>query len=119
MVSIRQEKFSKLIQKELAEIFLKEGKKYSGNIIIGITKVVSSPDLGLSKVYVSFLNTEKHDLVLKQLQDQTAAIRKSLGYKIRNKVRRIPELLFYYDDTMDYVEKMEGIFRNIKKEEEE
>lgn len=114
MSSIRQAKFSRLIQKELAHIFLTDGKRMFNNSLISITKVVVSRDLAFTKVYLSFLNESKPEELIEEIKVNSGDIKRRLASRIRNNVRRIPELIFFYDDTMDYVEKMEGIFKDLK-----
>lgn len=99
MESTRQRKFARLIQKELGDIFQKDLKEITGNHLVTITVVRVSPDLGIAKVYLSFLpdrgKTEKIDM----LRENTKQIRQELATRIRHQVRIIPELQFFIDDT--------------------
>lgn len=118
MDSKRQAKFSRLIQKELGDIFLREGQAVFGNQFISVSQVRVTPDLGYVKIYLSFLNEKEPEKLLKLIKLHTKDLRMKLGQRIRNQVRKIPELEFFYDDTMDYVEKMDKLFEEIHKEEE-
>jgi ribosome-binding factor A len=113
MVSRRQEKFSRLIQKELGYIFLTIGKKHFGNAMISVTRVVASPDFGYVKVYLNFLNVKDPEQMMELVHRHTKDIRWALGNQLKNSVRKIPELSFFYDDTLDYVEKMEDVFKQL------
>ncbi len=128
-MGIRQEKFGKMIQKELADIFLKNRSAMFENAFITVSQVTVSPDLSYAKVFLSFLNlpsgqpvkeqagvTNKVEL-LKIINLQAKTIRHELALKIRKQVRVIPELQFFIDDSLDYVFHMEKVFDEIKKKE--
>lgn len=120
MESVRQQKVGRLIQKELADIFLKEGRALFGNVFISITTVRMSPDLGVAKLYLSIMMAADKDAVLKQIQVETKVLRKHLGDRIRKQVRIIPEIIFYLDDNVDYANHMNDVISKItipKKEE--
>jgi ribosome-binding factor A len=114
MDTTRTLKYGKLIQKELGEIFTLEGKNWYGNHFVTITGVSVTPDLSLARVRVSIFKAPKPEQVIKQLRIHASEIRKSLGSRIRNQARIIPGLEFFLDDSLDYVEKMEGVFKNIQ-----
>lgn len=114
MDSTRQLKFSKLIQKELGEIFIQDGKNYFGNQFVTITGVTITPDLSIARVRVSIFKSSKSAAdIIKMLRSHSGEIRKSLGNRIRNQARIIPNLEFFHDDSLDYVDKMEEIFKKI------
>lgn len=113
MDSTRQLKYGKLIQKELSEIFTLEGKNWYGNNFVTITGVSVTPDLSIARVRISIFKAAKPEEVLKSLRVHTNEVRKSLGNRIRNQARIIPSLEFFIDDSLDYVDKMESIFKNI------
>jgi len=114
MESKRQQKYSKLLQKELAEIFQKDAKSLFGNVFITVTEVKVSPDLGYAKVFLSFLMVEDKKTELQKVKDLKGKIRGVLGGKIKKQVRIIPQLEFYLDETMDHAAKMEQLFEKIK-----
>lgn len=113
MDSKRQQKYSKLIQKELGEIFQKDAKNMFGNAFITVTHVKVSPDLALAKVYLTFLMSKEKDVIFEKVRSQTKQIRHLLGNKIGKQARVIPELNFYYDDNLEYAAKMDEIFSKI------
>lgn len=114
-MSIRQEKFGKLIQKELAEVFTQNSSAWFNNAFITISNVTVSPDLGYAKVYLSFFKAPDNNQMLKLVDSHNASIRRELAARIRKQVRVIPELQFFIDDSLDYVFKMEKLFNEIKK----
>lgn len=118
-MSIRQEKFGKVIQKELADIFQANRSEMFNNAFITISKVEVSPDLGYAKVFVSLLQSKNSSEMMAILEFQKKAIRHELALKIRKQVRVIPELNFILDDSLDYVFHMEKVFKEIKKKDEE
>ncbi|MFL5728278.1 MAG: 30S ribosome-binding factor RbfA [Cytophagaceae bacterium] len=118
MDSTRQQKFARLIQKELAEIFQRDIKSLFAGAFITVTTVRVSPDLGVAKVYLSLMLAKDKEALLETINEHRKAIRKALGGKIRNQARIIPELIFYIDDNVEYAAKMEEIFAKIPKPEE-
>jgi len=116
-MSIRQEKFGKVIQKELADIFQANRSELFNNAFITISKVEVSPDLSYAKVFVSLLNNNNVQEMMNILELQKKVIRHELAGKIRKQVRVIPELNFILDDSLDYVFHMEKVLQEIQKKE--
>ena len=114
MDSTRQQKFGRLIQKELGEQFQREGKNYYGQNFVTITGVRVTPDLSVARVYISIFKAAKPEEVMNMIRTNSHEIRLQLGKRIRNQARIIPTLEFFLDDSLDYVDKMENIFKNIK-----
>jgi ribosome-binding factor A len=113
METKRQAQFARQIQKDLSEIFLRDGQSFIGLKFISVTQVRVSPDLSYVKAYLTFLNEKDPQKAIKLVRLYTKEIRGILGSKIRDTVRKIPELEFYYDDTMDFVEKMDKLFKDL------
>lgn len=113
MESKRQQKFSRLIQKELGEIFQRDAKSMFSGSFVTVTTVRVSPDLGAAKVYLSFLLEKDKEAAIEKIRAQTKPIRKMLGEKIRKQVRVIPELQFFLDDTIDYANRIDDILSKI------
>ncbi|MDX1672837.1 MAG: 30S ribosome-binding factor RbfA [Balneolaceae bacterium] len=117
-MSIRTERLSAVIQRDLGKIIQQQYQK-SGTIIT-VTEVRVTPDLMIAKVFLSvFAPGRDEDAIFANLEEHNPEIRKELAGKIRHQVRRIPELHFKKDETADYVNKMEGLFSKIRKEREE
>lgn len=112
MESKRQQKYSKLIQKELGEIFQKEGRPIVGKAMVTVTRVLMSPDLGLAKINLSFLLAEPAELIEK-VDDNKRQIRKFLGRRIGKSVRIIPELAFFLDESAAYAQHMDGVISKL------
>ncbi len=109
MESTRQKKVSRLLQKELAEIFLKRGNEFAHGKLISITRVRVSPDLSFAKVYISIFPTENQTVTFSSIQDHTSKIRYELGQKIRTQLRIVPDIVFLIDDSLDYIDKIDKL----------
>ena len=107
----RQLKVSRLIQKELGDIFQKETRTLFGNALITVTQVRVSPDLSVAKVYVSLFNVPDTKVLLKLIQENTKDIRMKLSDRIRKQVRIIPNLVFFLDDSLDYAMRIDELLK--------
>jgi len=111
-VSYRKDKISSLIKDELSLIFLQKLKDSSFSIVT-ITNVVMSPDLKNAKIYFSVFERDKREITLEKINEIKPLIRSELAHRVR--MRFVPELSFFIDDTSDYVEKINSIFEQIHK----
>ena len=116
MESKRQQKFAGVIQKDLAEIFQREGMNLLPNVMITITKVRVTSDLAIARIYLSFFNSNNNTLALNTIRAHAGEIRYKLGSRIKDQARIVPQLEFFVDDTSEYVERMDKIFDKISKE---
>ncbi|MBN1300991.1 MAG: 30S ribosome-binding factor RbfA [Melioribacteraceae bacterium] len=114
-MSVRLKKINALLKEELSLIFLHKLQDPSLGLIT-ITSVKVSPDVKIAKVYVSVFDKGLREHILEKLNEIKSLIRGQLAQRVRN-MRRIPELNFYLDDTLDYVEKIENIFKEIHKDD--
>ncbi|MFT2009733.1 30S ribosome-binding factor RbfA [Pontibacter sp. 13R65] len=114
MESKRQQKFSRLIQKELADIFQREVPHLFGGAYISVSVVRVSPDLGLARVYLSLLMATDNKAVLQEIKENTKTIRHHLAQRIKNQVRVIPALAFYLDDSAEYAAQMDKLFSGLE-----
>jgi ribosome-binding factor A len=113
MESKRQKQVSKLIQKELGDIFHKDFRALFENDFVTITDVKISPDLSVAKVYLSFLKGENKNHITEQINLNTKKIRGVFGQKNKNQLRIMPNFSFYVDDTAEYAQKIEELFAGI------
>jgi ribosome-binding factor A len=111
--TVRQQKYGKLIQKELSEIFLKDKKGILGNAFITIADVRLSPDLSIAKVYLSMTLAKDKSATLKNIQLHKSEIRKALGDRIRNQARIIPDLIFFIDEVEENAQRMEDLIKTL------
>lgn len=108
METTRQAKISRLLQKELSEILRLQTAKTHG-IIISVSAVRISPDLSIAKAYLSIFPSAKAPQILDNLTRNAKTIRYELGQKVRFQLRKVPELAFYLDDSLDYVENIDKL----------
>lgn len=112
-MSIRTEKLASVIKKDIGEILQKEYQP-SGTFIT-VTQVRVTDDLSIAKIYISvFSPGREEEPIYRKIDESQDEIRYKLASMIKNQVRRIPELLFYNDDTAEYVNKMETLFNKAK-----
>lgn len=111
MESTRQKKVARLVQKELGNYFQRGSSSLSPGRIITVTVVRISPDLSLAKVYLSIFPSDNITEVLQTILDNRKIIRHELGKKIRHQLRVVPELAFFLDDTLDYVDNIEELLK--------
>ena len=112
MESTRQKKVSRLIQKELADIFLRRGKEFAHGKLVSITRVRVSPDLSFAKVYISIFPTVNQEDVLKSMQEHISKFRFDLGQKVRTQLRIVPDIAFHIDDSLDYIDKIDKLLKS-------
>lgn len=105
------------LQRDLSEILDAAAKQLLGNTMVTVLEVVITPDLGLAKVYVSLFNSENKEADLLVLNNNMPRIRHFLAGKLKNQVRKIPELMFFLDDRIDRAQYMEELLNKIRKPE--
>ena len=109
MESTRQLKVSRLLQKDLGEIFQRESRNLSRGAMVTVTKVHVTPDLAMAKVYLSLFVTEDKSSLLIHIKKHGKEIRYHLGKRIAKQIRVVPELVFYLDDSLDYIDNIERL----------
>ena len=114
MESKRQQKVARQLQKDLSDIFQKEGRSWFNNAFITVTVVRISPDLSMARIYLSFLLNKNKEILLEEIRERGKQIRQELGNRVRHQLRIVPDLNFYLDDTADYAAKMELLFAGIE-----
>jgi ribosome-binding factor A len=115
-MSIRQEKFAKQVQRDLAAIFQEKGREWFGSQLVSISEVKVTPDLSYVKVYLSMFTAADRASVMEAVELHARDIRHELARRIRNEVRKVPELTFFADTSLDYAAKMDRIFDQLRKD---
>lgn len=110
METTRQNKIARLLQKELGEIFLLQTKAMKG-ILISVSVVRISPDMSIARVYLSVFPSDKGEEIINNINENTKSIRYELGTRVRHQLRIIPELKFFLDDSLDYLEKIDSLLK--------
>jgi ribosome-binding factor A len=113
MDSQRQQKFARLIQRDLGEIFQRDTKHLFDGAFITVTGVRISPDLGVASIYLSFLLAKNPRQTLDDIKEQSKPIRTMLGAKIRHQARIIPHLRFFLDDTAEQAAKIDDLLSKL------
>lgn len=110
----RQKQIAGLLNEELATIFQHLGLNFVHGGMVSISSVKITPDLLEARIYLSIFNAPDNKAALKTIQDRAWEIKKELSARVKQQLRRIPELKFFLDDTLDHVFRMEELFRQIK-----
>ena len=118
MESTRQAKISRLIQKELSEIFRQQTAKLH-NTIVSVSAVRVSPDLSIARAYLSVFPSAKAPEVIENINRSSKTIRYELAQKVRYQLRKCPELSFYLDDSLDYIENIDNLLAQDKSSQSE
>lgn len=110
MESTRQAKIARLLQKELSEIFRRQTAKTHG-VIVSVSNVRVTPDLSIARVYLSVFPSEKGEEILSSITASAKTIRYELAQAVRFQLRKTPELSFYLDDSLDYIERIDDLLK--------
>ena len=111
--STRQQKYGRLIQKELSEIFQRDKRGILDNAFITIADVRVNADLSVAKVYISMLLAKEKEKVLDNINRHKSELRRALGDKIGKQVRIVPELIFYRDEVEENASRMDDLIKNL------
>ena len=103
----RQRKIAGVLQKDLVDVLQKAAQDGMKGVIISVSKVFVTSDLGVAKVYLSIFPSEKREEIIKGVQSNAPLIRHEMSQRTRNQLRRMQELLFFGDDTLDYLEEID------------
>lgn len=109
METTRQAKISRLLQKELSEIFRQQTAKTHG-VIASVSAVRVTPDLSIARAYLSVFPSEKSAEMIENINSSARTIRYELAQKVRFQLRKVPELQFYLDDSLDYVANIDSAY---------
>ncbi len=108
METTRQSKIGRLLQKELSDIFLNETRKTHGTLI-SVSTVRVSPDLSIARVYLSIFPSNNATQLLENINASARDIRHELAQRVRHQLRKTPELNFFIDDSLDYIENIDTL----------
>ena len=110
METTRQNTIARLLQKELGDIFLLQTKSMHG-VLVSVSAVRISPDMSIARVYLSIFPSEKGEELIKNINANMKSIRYELGTRVRFQLRIIPELKFFLDDSLDYLERIDELLK--------
>ena len=118
METKRQAKIARLIQKDLSEIFRKQTAALGG-VLVSVSTVRVSPDLSIAKAYLSIFPSERSSEILDNIRNQAKTVRYELAQNVKDVLRKCPELQFYLDDSLDYIENIDRLLGPHKERAEE
>ena len=110
METNRQKRINKQLQKDLGEIFQREAPNLFQRALITVTQVKVTTDLSIAKVYLSIFGKDT-DKIMEQVHFHASEIRKQLGLRVKNQLRQVPQLQFFVDDSLDYIENIENLLK--------
>ena len=114
MQSRRQLQVAEYIKRSFSQVLQAEGTYiYGDEPLVTVTSVKLSPDFGVASVYLSIYNTENKLGVIQEMQEEMPQLRRLLGNRVRKHVRRVPKLQFYLDDTLDEIDRLDDLLRNM------
>jgi len=113
----RQKQVAAVLEKELNDIFQRLGLTMNNGGMTSIASVKITPDLYEARIYLSFFKVPDPVAALKQIEERNWEIKRELATRVRHQLRTMPQLTFYIDDTLEYVDKMEQLFKEIKKKD--
>lgn len=108
MENTRQAKIARLLQKELSEIFRQQTSKTHG-VIVSVSTVRVSPDLSIARAYLSVFPSDKAQEMIESINNSAKTIRYELAQRVRYQLRKTPELQFYLDDSLDYIDNIDRL----------
>ncbi|MBO4827363.1 MAG: 30S ribosome-binding factor RbfA [Prevotella sp.] len=111
MQETRQNRIARLLQKELAEIFQSQTRMMHG-VMVSVTRVRISPDLSICTAYLSIFPSERAEEIIGNINKNNKTIRYELGTRVRNQLRIVPELRFFIDDSLDYIEHIDELLKS-------
>jgi len=111
MQETRQNKIARLLQKELSIIFQEQTRQMHG-VMVSVTRVKISPDLSICTAHLSIFPSERADEILANISQNTKSIRFNLGQRVRNQLRIVPELRFFIDDSLDYIDRIDQLLKS-------
>jgi ribosome-binding factor A len=114
--SKRQKQVAGVIQEEMNDIFLRMGLNMVNGGMVSISSVKITPDLLEARIYLSLFQVKDAEAVIRRIEERKGELKKELGLRVKQQLRRMPELRFFKDDTLDHVFKMEEIFKKINEE---
>ncbi|MBP3219743.1 MAG: 30S ribosome-binding factor RbfA [Prevotella sp.] len=110
MQETRQNKIARLLQKELSLIFQEQTRAMHG-VMVSVTRVKISPDLSICTAYLSIFPSERGEEMVRNITKNEKQVRYELGTRVRHQMRIIPELRFFIDDSLDYIERIDELLK--------
>lgn len=117
MGTIRQKQVAELIKRNFSMVLQSEGSYiYGSDVMVTVTSVKMSPDFSLAKIYLSVFNTDNKQAPILEMEESQIRLKQALASRIRKQMRRIPDIAFYLDDTIDEMYRVEEMFERLREE---
>ena len=116
MESKRQKQTAEVIRRHFGSVLMQQGPYIYGNALVTVTKVYVSPDISMAKIYLSVYNAEDKQAIIDKVSKNTAVLKQNLAQRVRKHIRRIPQIYFYNDDTLDEMYRLNQIFDKLHDE---
>ena len=110
MQETRQNKIARLLQKELSVIFQEQTRSMHG-VMVSVTRTKVSPDLSVCTAYLSIFPSERGEELLENIEKNNQQLRYALGQRVRYQLRIVPELRFFIDDSLDYIDRIDDLLK--------
>lgn len=115
METVRQKQVAELVKRNFGLVIQQEGPYiYGEQVLVTVTAVKMTPDFSLAKIYLSVYNTENKQEVILEMEEQLTRLKQSLAHRIKKQVRRIPDIAFYLDDTLDEMYRLNDLFNKLR-----
>lgn len=112
MESQRQERIANLLKKDIGEILQRMSRDIFNSAMITVTRVNITRDLSLARINISIFAVNDKDALLKKVKERTTDIRYNLGLRVKKQLRVVPQLEFFLDDSLDYIERIDNLLEN-------
>lgn len=114
METKRQLQLGELIKRNFSLVLQQDGRYIYGDILVSVTKAIISPDLSQVKIYLSIYGTEEKEEVIQKIENQSFQLKQALANRIKSQIRRIPEIFYFIDDTLDEMYRVDELLGKIK-----
>ena len=116
MESKRQKQTAEVIKRHFGNVLIQEGVNIYGGAFVTVTKVQVTPDISQAKIYLSIYNSHDKDKIIARIRDSAHILKRDLVKRIRKHIRRIPDISYYNDDTLDEMQKIDRLFTNLRRD---
>lgn len=114
----RQRQVAEMIRRNLSVVLQQEGSYIYGDALVTVTNVILTPDLLNAKIYLSIYNTDNKQAVLLMMAEERSRLQQGLSQRVRKQIRRVPQIAFYEDDTLDEMYRVNDLFRKLEDEDQ-
>ncbi len=119
MATVRQKQVAEVIKRNFSMVLQQEGSYiYGSEVLVTVTNVKMTPDFSMAKIYLSVYNTENKQEAILEMEENITRLKQSLAYRIKKHVRRMPDIQFFLDDTLDEMERLNALFNKLHEEKQ-